>query len=110
MNKLLKIMANNKLKSLLKSPVEANGAMKPKAPQAAKDQSPQHSAPQASASDGSANLRACPICGKPAVVEARPFCSKRCADIDLHRWIGGTYAIPAEEKDLDPEQNPDDEA
>jgi len=26
----------------------------------------------------------------------RPFCSKRCADLDLHRWLGGRYAIPAE--------------
>jgi endogenous inhibitor of DNA gyrase (YacG/DUF329 family) len=53
--------------------------------------------------------RPCPICGKPAVAEARPFCSKRCADIDLHRWLGGTYAIPAEEKDLD-QTDLDDEA
>jgi uncharacterized protein len=37
----------------------------------------------------------CPICGKPAMFAARPFCSKRCADIDLHRWLGGVYAIPA---------------
>jgi hypothetical protein len=27
----------------------------------------------------------------------RPFCSKRCADVDLHRWLGGVYAIPAVE-------------
>jgi hypothetical protein len=37
----------------------------------------------------------CPICGKPATPELKPFCSKRCADIDLHRWLSGTYAIPA---------------
>jgi uncharacterized protein len=37
----------------------------------------------------------CPICGKPAVFATRPFCSKRCADIDLHHWLGGVYAIPA---------------
>ena len=30
-----------------------------------------------------------------------PFCSKRCADIDLHRWLSGVYAIPAEEEDPD---------
>lgn len=40
-------------------------------------------------------IRCCPICGKPADFAARPFCSKRCADVDLHRWLGGAYAIPA---------------
>jgi uncharacterized protein len=39
----------------------------------------------------------CPICGKPAVHEFRPFCSKRCADVDLHRWLAGVYAIPVKE-------------
>lgn len=36
----------------------------------------------------------CPICGKPAAQGAKPFCSKRCADIDLGRWLKGGYAIP----------------
>lgn len=36
----------------------------------------------------------CPICGRDAVVEYRPFCSRRCADIDLSRWLKGVYAIP----------------
>jgi endogenous inhibitor of DNA gyrase (YacG/DUF329 family) len=36
----------------------------------------------------------CPICGKPAAEEAKPFCSKRCADIDLNRWLKGGYLIP----------------
>jgi hypothetical protein len=40
----------------------------------------------------------CPICRKPAVLRFRPFCSKRCADVDLARWIGGEYRIPGEEK------------
>ncbi len=35
----------------------------------------------------------CAICGKPAVHEHRPFCSRRCADIDLARWLGGGYVI-----------------
>jgi endogenous inhibitor of DNA gyrase (YacG/DUF329 family) len=36
----------------------------------------------------------CPTCGKPGVTGYRPFCSKRCADIDLSRWLKGGYAIP----------------
>jgi endogenous inhibitor of DNA gyrase (YacG/DUF329 family) len=41
----------------------------------------------------------CPICGKARSVEFRPFCSRRCADIDLSRWLKGTYAIPVTEDD-----------
>lgn len=37
----------------------------------------------------------CPICGKPAVTQHRPFCSHRCALIDLGRWLGGNYRVPA---------------
>jgi hypothetical protein len=40
----------------------------------------------------------CPICGKPPAAAVSPFCSKRCADVDLNRWLGGTYAIPAAEE------------
>ena len=36
----------------------------------------------------------CPICRKPRVLAYRPFCSKRCCDVDLARWMKGTYAIP----------------
>jgi endogenous inhibitor of DNA gyrase (YacG/DUF329 family) len=43
---------------------------------------------------------ACPQCRKPVDPAYRPFCSKRCADLDLAKWIGGSYAIPAEETDL----------
>ena len=35
----------------------------------------------------------CPICGKPTLAESRPFCSRRCADVDLARWLGGGYRI-----------------
>lgn len=45
-------------------------------------------------------LPRCPICGKPTVETFRPFCSKRCADVDLNRWLGGQYAVPAEEVSL----------
>jgi endogenous inhibitor of DNA gyrase (YacG/DUF329 family) len=36
----------------------------------------------------------CPICGKPADPKTRPFCSRRCADVDLNRWLSGAYTIP----------------
>jgi endogenous inhibitor of DNA gyrase (YacG/DUF329 family) len=39
----------------------------------------------------------CPICGKPSVIAFRPFCSKHCSDVDLHRWLSGRYAVPAVE-------------
>ncbi|MCJ7599010.1 MAG: DNA gyrase inhibitor YacG [Methyloceanibacter sp.] len=38
----------------------------------------------------------CPICGKPASQDHRPFCSVTCADIDLYRWLGGRYVVPGE--------------
>lgn len=37
----------------------------------------------------------CPICGRPAQEAARPFCSRRCAQVDLGRWMTGSYTIPA---------------
>jgi endogenous inhibitor of DNA gyrase (YacG/DUF329 family) len=37
----------------------------------------------------------CPICQKPSSEEHKPFCSKRCADIDLGRWLSDSYALPA---------------
>jgi uncharacterized protein len=45
----------------------------------------------------------CPICSRPADPAYRPFCSRRCADVDLSRWLGGVYAIPdkAESEDGD---------
>jgi endogenous inhibitor of DNA gyrase (YacG/DUF329 family) len=41
--------------------------------------------------------RPCPICGKAATEEFRPFCSRRCADVDLNRWLSGVYAVPVKE-------------
>lgn len=41
----------------------------------------------------------CPICGKPVREERRPFCSKRCADVDLGRWLGGHYAVLSQDSD-----------
>lgn len=42
---------------------------------------------------------ACSICGKPQEARYRPFCSKRCADIDLHKWLSGGYAIPGDSEE-----------
>lgn len=50
----------------------------------------------------------CPICGKPPAAEYRPFCSKRCADVDLQRWFSGAYAVPAEEGEADGSEPFDD--
>ncbi|MCQ0092249.1 DNA gyrase inhibitor YacG [Roseovarius sp. M141] len=41
----------------------------------------------------------CPICAKATDPALRPFCSKRCADVDLARWLGGGYAIPSTDPD-----------
>ncbi|WP_350333169.1 DNA gyrase inhibitor YacG [Coralliovum pocilloporae] len=49
--------------------------------------------------------RPCPICEKPSSREAYPFCSKRCADVDLSRWLKGSYAVPAQEEDLPDEED-----
>lgn len=40
----------------------------------------------------------CPICDKETNSEYKPFCSRRCADVDLGRWMSETYAIPIEEE------------
>jgi endogenous inhibitor of DNA gyrase (YacG/DUF329 family) len=48
-----------------------------------------------------ATTKACAICGKPVVEKFKPFCSRRCADVDLNRWFKGTYAVPAVETDED---------
>ncbi len=41
----------------------------------------------------------CPICSRLTEPSFRPFCSKRCADLDLSRWFKGSYAIPMTEED-----------
>jgi endogenous inhibitor of DNA gyrase (YacG/DUF329 family) len=47
---------------------------------------------------------ACAICGKPVLREFRPFCSRRCADVDLHRWLSGVYAAPVTEDEEEDER------
>jgi endogenous inhibitor of DNA gyrase (YacG/DUF329 family) len=39
----------------------------------------------------------CPICGRIVSEKFRPFCSKRCADLDLHRWLSGGYVVAGSE-------------
>ena len=39
----------------------------------------------------------CPICQKETDTRFRPFCSKRCADVDLGKWLGGDYAVPSQD-------------
>lgn len=55
-----------------------------------------------------APARKCPICGKPAVEKYRPFCSKRCADVDLNRWLTGSYVIPARDDEPLPDAEGDE--
>jgi len=55
---------------------------------------------------------ACPLCGKPVAAKFAPFCSRRCADLDLGRWLKGGYVIPArdvEDETPKSETPPDDE-
>lgn len=50
----------------------------------------------------------CPICGKPPEVAYKPFCSQRCTNVDLHRWLGGGYSIQTDEAPEDPNEPPKD--
>jgi hypothetical protein len=59
--------------------------------------------PGKASSDGTA-AKPCPICGKPSVRENHPFCSERCRDVDLNRWLSGSYAIPARPDEDDGEE------
>ena len=67
--------------------------MPAKPPEGAK---PRKGAPKASVK---ASAKPCPICGKPATEASRPFCSERCRDVDLNRWLSGSYVIPAASND-----------
>ena len=46
--------------------------------------------------------RKCPICGKPATQASYPFCSPRCKDVDLNRWLSDSYRVPTNEAPTGP--------
>lgn len=48
----------------------------------------------------------CPICGRALHADFRPFCSERCREVDLGRWLGGVYRVPVDDPDADPEELP----
>ena len=48
---------------------------------------------------GQGKGKGCPVCGKPVVADSRPFCSERCRNVDLGRWLTGSYVIPASDED-----------
>ncbi len=50
-------------------------------------------------------LATCPICGRATEPKLRPFCSKRCADVDLGRWFSGQYRTPSQRIESDPEED-----
>lgn len=52
----------------------------------------------------------CPICDKKTDARYRPFCSRRCADVDLGKWLNGSYAIPSDDPDEDQAPPPDNAA
>ncbi len=47
----------------------------------------------------------CPECGRPSARDSYPFCSARCKDLDLNRWLSGRYVIPATEEEAPPDGN-----
>ena len=51
--------------------------------------------------------RLCPQCGKPADPLHRPFCSKRCKDLDLGRWLNEDYRVPVVEEDQGDDEGDD---
>lgn len=50
----------------------------------------------------------CPICRRPTEAQFRPFCSRRCADVDLYRWLKGSYVIPGSDEGGEGERKEED--
>lgn len=49
----------------------------------------------------------CPVCGKPAVARHRPFCSPRCVQVDLNRWLSEVYVVPGSDEPANSDEPPD---
>jgi endogenous inhibitor of DNA gyrase (YacG/DUF329 family) len=76
---------------------------KPPAGAGRRKAAPKEAVKEAAKESVKASAKPCPICGKPATEASRPFCSERCRDVDLNRWLSNSYAIPAAKDDDDAE-------
>jgi endogenous inhibitor of DNA gyrase (YacG/DUF329 family) len=72
---------------------------KPPAGAGRRKAAPKEAVKQAAKESVKASAKPCPICGKPASEASRPFCSERCRDVDLNRWLSNSYTIPAAKDD-----------
>jgi endogenous inhibitor of DNA gyrase (YacG/DUF329 family) len=72
---------------------------KPPAGAGRRKAAPKETVKQAAKESVKASAKPCPICGKPATAASRPFCSERCRDVDLNRWLSNSYTIPAAKDD-----------
>ncbi|HEY8269050.1 MAG TPA: DNA gyrase inhibitor YacG [Xanthobacteraceae bacterium] len=64
--------------------------------------------PPAARANDNVPARRCPICGMATADAYRPFCSRRCSDVDLNRWFSGVYAVPVREDDDETASVPDE--
>ena len=62
-------------------------------------------APRGKAEAAPKRGRKCSICGKPTNPDHHPFCSRRCAQVDLHRWLSGSYVIPGRKAEDDADES-----
>jgi len=77
---------------------------KPPAGAGRRKAAPKEAVKEAAKESVKASAKPCPICGKPVSAASRPFCSERCRDVDLNRWLSNSYTIPpAKDDDEDAE-------
>ena len=62
----------------------------------------------AGADDQAPSGKVCPLCQRPADARYHPFCCKRCADVDLGRWLSQAYVLPGEDDNLSTDFADDD--